>query len=43
METEWKVIHDFVYCKLRAKLFLCLIKHHAMKNYWEWRYSSTLS
>jgi len=24
-------------------LFLCLIKHHAMKTHGEWRYSSTYS
>jgi hypothetical protein len=25
---------------LKVKLSLCLTKHHAMKEYWEWRYSS---
>jgi hypothetical protein len=25
------------------RLSLCLTKHHAMKAYWEWRYSSTHS
>jgi hypothetical protein len=25
---------------VKVKLSLCLTKHHAMKAYWEWRYSS---
>jgi hypothetical protein len=29
--------------KVKVKLSLCLTKHHAMKAYWEWRYSSTHS
>jgi hypothetical protein len=27
----------------KVKLSLCLTKHHTMKTYWEWRYSSTHS
>jgi hypothetical protein len=27
----------------KVKLSLCLTKHHAMKLYWEWRYSCTHS
>jgi len=29
--------------KMKLKLSLCLTKRHAMKLYWEWRYSSTHS
>jgi len=29
--------------KVKGKVILCLTKHHAMKTYWEWRYSSTHS
>jgi hypothetical protein len=29
--------------KVKVKLSLCLTKHHAIKAYWEWRYSSTHS
>jgi hypothetical protein len=29
--------------KVKVQLSLCLTKHHAMKTYWEWRYSSTHS
>jgi hypothetical protein len=29
--------------QVKVKLSLCLTKHHAMKTYWEWRYSSTHS
>jgi hypothetical protein len=28
---------------IKVKLSLCLTKYHAMKTYWEWRYSSTHS
>jgi hypothetical protein len=38
---------EFSCCKpallVKVKLSLCLTKHHAMKEYWEWRYSSTHS
>jgi hypothetical protein len=29
--------------KVKLKFSLCSTKHHAMKAYWEWRYSSTYS
>jgi hypothetical protein len=29
--------------KVKVKLFLYLTKHHAMRAYWEWRYSSSHS
>jgi len=29
--------------KVKVKLTLCLTKHHPIKTYWEWRYSSTHS
>jgi hypothetical protein len=33
----------FHYNGKKVKLSLCFInKHHAMKTYWEWRYSSTI-
>jgi hypothetical protein len=32
-----------VKAKVKVKLSLCLTKHHVMKAYWEWRYSSTHS
>jgi hypothetical protein len=32
-----------LFIKVKVNLSLCLTKHHAMKAYWEWRYSSTHS
>jgi len=29
--------------KVKVNLSLCLIMHHAMESYWEWRYSSIIS
>jgi hypothetical protein len=36
-------VHEEVKVKVKVNLSLCLTKHHAMKAYWEWRYSSTHS
>jgi len=32
--------HGIICGKGKDKVSLCLTKHHAMKAYWEWRYSS---
>jgi tRNA-dihydrouridine synthase len=36
MQFVIRLKHDIV----KVKLPLCLTKHHAMKTYWEWRYSA---
>jgi hypothetical protein len=35
-------IYLILQVKLKVKLSLCVIKHHAMKTYGEWSYSSTI-
>jgi len=37
-ENMWDVAY-----KIKPKLLFCLIKHHKMKTYGEWRYNSTHS